>query len=48
MLLRNRSSDSQARFYLNGFMDKMLRALYKTGIYIEYLGREIPVGKEIT
>jgi len=48
MLLRNRSSDSQARFYLNGFMDKMLRALYETGIYIEYIGKPIPVGKELT
>lgn len=48
MLLRNRSSDNEARFYLNGFMDKMLRALYDTGIYIEYRSREIPVGKEIT
>ena len=48
MLLRNRSVDNRARFYLSRFMDKMLRALYETGIYIEYIGRPIPVGKEIT
>jgi hypothetical protein len=48
MLLRNRSVDNRARFYLSRFMDKMLRALYETGIYIEYIGRPIPVGQEIT
>lgn len=48
MLFRNRSVDNVAKFYLKAFMDKMMRELNKTGIYMEYTGKPIPVGQEIT